>query len=128
MFVQQLYVWLKPQSLIASSMFLEDMHPSEHLVEDSATFAEDENLNNGAEVYDPMDNKEEGLVIDEEVAAPPNDLSENDIVTIHDPISAVQDDARKTSYASIVSLSLYIFLHCVTLLVFYINLLRVSLI
>lgn len=80
----------------------EDIHPSEHLVEDPVTSAEDENLNNGDEVYYPMDNKEEGLVIDEEVAAPPNDLSENDIVTIQDPTSAVQDDARKTSYASIV--------------------------
>lgn len=109
-------------------MFLEDINPSEHLVEDPATSAVDENPNNGDEVYYPMDNKEEGLVIDEEVAAPPNDPSENDIVTIQDPTSAVQDDARKTSYASIVSLSLYMFLHCVTLLVFYINLLRVSLI
>lgn len=101
-------------------MFLEEVHPSEHLVEDPAASAEDENLNNGAEEYHPQDNKEEGSVIDVEVAIPSTDLSENDIVTIQDPTSAVQDDARKTSYASIVSISSYIFLHCVTLLAFYI--------
>ncbi|WJX95603.1 hypothetical protein P8452_76901 [Trifolium repens] len=80
----------------------DDVHPSEHIVEDPATSAEGERLNNGAEVYHPQDNKQEGLVVDEEVVIPPTDLSENDVVIIHDSTSAVQDDARKTSYASIV--------------------------
>ncbi|CAJ2664662.1 unnamed protein product [Trifolium pratense] len=80
----------------------DDVHPSEHIVEDPATSAEGEKLNNGVEVYHPQDNKEEGSVVDEEVVIPPTDLSENDVVTIHDSTSAVQDDAQKTSYASIV--------------------------
>jgi hypothetical protein len=99
-------------------MFLDDVHPSKHVVEDPATSAERENLNNGAEVYHPQDNMEEGPAVDEEVVIPPTDLSENDVVTIHDSTSAVQDDAGKTSYASIVSLSLYIFLHCDTLMAY----------
>ncbi|XP_061364928.1 nuclear transport factor 2 [Gastrolobium bilobum] len=80
----------------------EDIHAPEHLEADPATFAEDENLNNGDEVYHSQDNEEEGSVIDEEVAEPSTDLSQNDVVTIHDSTSAVQDDAPKTSYASIV--------------------------
>lgn len=91
-------------------LFLEDVHPSEHLVEDPATSVEGENLNNVAEVYHPQETKEDGSVIDEEVVVPITDLSENDIVTIHDSAPAVQDDPRKTSYASIVSLALYILL------------------
>ncbi|TKY55019.1 Ras GTPase-activating protein-binding protein 1 [Spatholobus suberectus] len=79
----------------------EDMHAPEHLVEDTATLAESENLNNGAEVYHPQD-EEEGSVIDEEVAEPPTDLSQNDIVTVHDSTSAVQDGAPRRSYAAIV--------------------------
>lgn len=102
-------------------MFLEDVHaPEEHLVEDTATLAAGENLDNGAEVYHPQD-EEEGSVIDEEVAEPPTDLSQNDIVTLHNSTSAVQDDAPKRSYASIVSLSLYIFLPCATLLLLFIH-------
>ncbi|CAI8610145.1 unnamed protein product [Vicia faba] len=80
----------------------EDMHPSEHLVEDPATSVDGENFNNGAEVYHPQETNEDGSVIDEEVVVPITDLSENDIVTIHDSTPAVQDDERKTSYASIV--------------------------
>ncbi|XP_027329487.1 ras GTPase-activating protein-binding protein 1 [Abrus precatorius] len=79
----------------------EDVHAPEHLVADTAASVEGENLNNGAEVYDPQD-EEEGSVIDEEVTEPPTDLSQNDIVTIHDSTSAVQDYAPRTSYASIV--------------------------
>lgn len=101
-------------------MFLEDIRASEHLVADPAASAEGENINNDAEVYHPQDNEEEGSVIDEEVDVPSTDLSQNDIVTIHDSTSAVQDDAPRTSYASIVSLSLYIFLPCDTHPVFYI--------
>lgn len=90
-------------------LFLEDIHPSEHLAEDPATSTEGENFNNGAEVYHPQETKEDVSVIDEEVVVPIT--SENDIVTIHDSTPAVQDDEQKTSYASIVSLSLYILLH-----------------
>ncbi|KAK7330282.1 hypothetical protein VNO77_24472 [Canavalia gladiata] len=79
----------------------EDIHSPEHLVADTVPLAEGENVNNGAEVYHPQD-EEEGSVIDEEVAEPPTDLSQNDIVTVHDSTSAVQDDVPRTSYASIV--------------------------
>ncbi|KAH1248583.1 putative G3BP-like protein [Glycine max] len=79
----------------------EDLHALKHLVEDTATLAEGENLNNGAEVYHPQD-EEEGSVIDEEVAEPPTDLSQNDIVTVDDSTSAVPDDAPRRSYAAIV--------------------------
>lgn len=95
-------------------MFLEDLHALKHLVEDTATLAEGENLNNGAEVYHPQD-EEEGSVIDEEVAEPPTDLSQNDIVTVDDSTSAVPDDAPRRSYAAIVSLSLYIYIYILAL-------------
>ncbi|WVZ11496.1 hypothetical protein V8G54_016026 [Vigna mungo] len=82
---------------------LEETHAPKVLVEDTATssVAEDENHNNGGEVYHPQD-EEEGSVIDEEVAEPPTDLSQNEIVTVHDSTSAAQDDAPRRSYASIV--------------------------
>ena len=92
-------------------MFLEDIHAPEHLVADPAISAEVEDLNNGAEDYHPEDNEEEESVIDEEVAEPSVDLSQND-VTIHDSTSSVQEDAPKKSYASIVSLPLYILFFC----------------
>ncbi|KAJ1421811.1 RNA-binding domain superfamily [Sesbania bispinosa] len=80
-----------------------DVHAPEHLVADPEISAEGENLNNGADVYHPQDDEEEGSVIDEEVIEPSTELSQNDIVTSHDSASAVQDDApRKSSYASIV--------------------------
>ncbi|CAJ1944198.1 unnamed protein product [Sphenostylis stenocarpa] len=81
----------------------EETNAPKHLVEDTATstLAEDENFNNGSEVYHPQD-EEEGSVIDEEVAEPPTDLSQNDTVSVHDSTSAVQDDAPRRSYASIV--------------------------
>jgi len=72
---------------------------------------EDENHNDAGEVYHPQD-EEEGSVIDEEVAEPPTDLSENDIITVHDSTSAAQDDAPRRSYAAIVSLSLYFLALC----------------
>ncbi|XP_047160426.1 nuclear transport factor 2 isoform X1 [Vigna umbellata] len=82
---------------------LEETHAPKILVEDTATssVAEDENHNNGGEVYHPQD-EEEGSVIDEEVAEPPTDLSQNEIVTVQDSTSAAQDDAPRRSYASIV--------------------------
>ncbi|KAK7265871.1 hypothetical protein RJT34_33495 [Clitoria ternatea] len=82
----------------------EGSHAPEHLVADTATSAEGENFNNDAdaEVYHPQD-EEEGSVIDEEVAEPPTDLSQNDSVSLQDSTSVVQDDApKKSSYASIV--------------------------
>ncbi|XLR52469.1 hypothetical protein S83_003141 [Arachis hypogaea] len=88
----------------------DNIHAPEHLVTNPAITAESENLINGAEGYNPEDNEEEGSVIDEEVAEPSADLSQN--VAIHDSTSAVQDDAPKKSYsyASIVSLLSYIFI------------------
>ncbi|KAL2321497.1 hypothetical protein Fmac_025876 [Flemingia macrophylla] len=79
----------------------EDTHVPEHLVEDTSTLEQVESLDNGAEVYDPQD-EEEGSVIDEEVAEPPTDISQNDVVMVHDSTSAIQDDAPRRSYASIV--------------------------
>ncbi|MED6145037.1 hypothetical protein PIB30_021184 [Stylosanthes scabra] len=75
----------------------ENIHAPEHIVTNPAITAEGENLDNGAEVYNPEGNEEEGSVIDEEVAEPSADLSQN--VTIHDSTSAVQDDAPKKSYS-----------------------------
>lgn len=100
---QKLFILLKAPFKIASEIFLEDIDAPAPLVADPAISAESENLNNGAEVYHPQDNEEEGSVIDEEVAQPSTDLSQNDMVTVHDSTSSVQDDAPKKSYASIVS-------------------------
>lgn len=106
---------LHPQFLIASYISLEDIHAPKHLVEDPTTSTEDENLDDGDEVHHPQDNEEEGSVIDEEVAVTSADISQNDVVTIRESTSTVQDDApKKFSYASIVSLP-YILLSCATL-------------
>ncbi|XP_057416830.1 nuclear transport factor 2 [Lotus japonicus] len=84
----------------------EDIHAPKHLVEDPTTSTEDENLNDGNEVHHPQDNEEEGSVIDEEVAVTSADISQNDVVTIRESTSTVQDDApKKFSYASIVKSS-----------------------
>ncbi|KAE9602222.1 putative hydrolase [Lupinus albus] len=83
----------------------EDIHAPEPLVADCAISAEGETLNNGAEVYHPQDNEDEGSVIDEKGAEPSAVLNQNDAVTIHDSTSPVQDDAPKKSYASIVKKS-----------------------
>ncbi|XP_027192414.1 nuclear transport factor 2 [Cicer arietinum] len=93
-----------PQLNSASINVINENAETVHMLESGypATSAEDEKINNSTEVYHPRDNKEEGSVIDEEVAIESTDLSQKDIVTIHDSTSAVQDDARKTSYASIV--------------------------
>lgn len=107
-YIQLLFGLLNSPFIISSSVVLEETHAPKVLVEDTATssVAEDENQNNGGEVYHPQD-EEEGSVIDEEVAEPPTDLSQNEIVTVHDSTSAAQDDAPRRSYASIVSLFLY---------------------
>ncbi|KAI4335897.1 hypothetical protein L6164_014494 [Bauhinia variegata] len=80
----------------------EVVHAPEHHVADPATSAEGEHLNNSAEVVDPLDDKEEGSVIDEEVVEPATDLSQNNIIASGDSIPVVSDDAPKKSYASIV--------------------------
>lgn len=92
-------------------MFLDVIHAPEQHVAEPETSVEGENLHNGAEVCDPLDNEEEGSVIDEEVVEPSTEINENNIVTSHDS-TAVQDDAPRKSYASIVRKSSYGFLLC----------------
>ena len=83
-------------------MFPEVIHAPEHLVADPATSTGGENLENGAEVCHPLQNAEEQSVVDEEVVEPSIDLSSKNIVTSVDSNPAVQDDAPRKSYASIV--------------------------
>ncbi|MBA0834836.1 hypothetical protein Goarm_007161 [Gossypium armourianum] len=73
----------------------------ENLVEDPLTYPEDEDDNNGAEVFDPSD-KEEGSVIEDEVVEPQNITSPNETVVVVDSPPVVLEDAPKKSYASIV--------------------------
>ncbi|KAB2000091.1 hypothetical protein ES319_D12G207100v1 [Gossypium barbadense] len=73
----------------------------ENLVEDPLTYPEDEDVNNGAEVFDPSD-KEEGSVIEDEVVEPQNITSPNETVVVVDSPPVVLEDAPKKSYASIV--------------------------
>ncbi|KAJ7978749.1 ras GTPase-activating protein-binding protein 2 [Quillaja saponaria] len=77
------------------------MHSSAQLAVDPATSVEEENLNNGGEVCDPLENEEEGSVSEEEIVEPSTHISQNEIVT-GDSAPAVPDDAPKKSYASIV--------------------------
>ncbi|PPD72479.1 hypothetical protein GOBAR_DD30627 [Gossypium barbadense] len=78
------------------------MQPThENLVEDPLTYPEDEDVNNGAEVFDPSD-KEEGSVIEDEVVEPQNITSPNETVVVVDSPPVVLEDAPKKSYASIV--------------------------
>ncbi|KAE8716013.1 RNA binding protein, putative isoform 2 [Hibiscus syriacus] len=72
----------------------------DHLVEDPITYAEDEDINSGAEVFNPSD-KDEGSVI-EEVVEPQNIVTHRESVVTIDSAPAVLEDARKKSYASIV--------------------------
>lgn len=81
----------------------EPTHGPDHLVVDSATPLEEEDLNNGAEVHDPSDN-EDGSVIEEEVVEPPPHSRENRSFPAVDPTPEALEDAPKQSYASIVSL------------------------
>ena len=76
--------------------------PHDHLEEDPLTYPEEEDIDNGAEVWDPSD-KEEGSVIEEEVVEPQNSSSQNESVAAVDSAPVVLEDAPKKSYASIVS-------------------------
>ncbi|XWS37262.1 hypothetical protein CRYUN_Cryun19dG0028300 [Craigia yunnanensis] len=73
----------------------------DHLEEDPLTYPEEEDINNGAEVWDPSD-KEEGSIIEEEVIETQNSASQNDSVAAVDSAPVVLEDAPKKSYASIV--------------------------
>ncbi|KAK9034479.1 hypothetical protein V6N11_050643 [Hibiscus sabdariffa] len=72
----------------------------DHLAEEPLTYPEDEDVNNGAEVFDPSD-KEEGSVV-EEVVEPQNIATHSESVVAVDSAPAVLEDAPKKSYASIV--------------------------
>lgn len=72
------------------------------LEEDPITYPEEEDIDNGAEVYDPSD-KEEGSVIEEEAVEPHNIEIQNESVVAVDSTPVVPEDAPKKSYASIVS-------------------------
>ena len=71
-------------------------------MEDPLTYPEEEDINYGAEVFEPSD-KEEGSVIEEEVVGPQNIVSQNESVAAVDSAPVVLEDAPKKSYASIVS-------------------------
>ncbi|KAH1074627.1 hypothetical protein J1N35_026955 [Gossypium stocksii] len=73
----------------------------DNLAEDPLTYPEDEDVDNGAEVFDPSD-KEEGSVIEDEVVEPQNITSPNETVVVVDSPPVVLEDAPKKSYASIV--------------------------
>ncbi|KAK9267032.1 hypothetical protein L1049_025301 [Liquidambar formosana] len=79
----------------------EPTHVPDHLVLDPATSFEEDDLNNGAEVCDPSDD-EEGSVIEDEVVEPVTHSNQNETLTVVDSAPAVQEDAPKKSYASIV--------------------------
>lgn len=68
---------------------------------DPATSLEEEDLNNGAEIFDPSD-KEEGSVIKEEVVEHQTGSNHSEILTSGDAAPAALEDAPKKSYASIV--------------------------
>ncbi|KAI4343975.1 hypothetical protein L6164_011256 [Bauhinia variegata] len=78
------------------------IHTPEHHVADPPTSAEGKHLNNGAEGCDPLDNEEEGSVIDEEVVEPTTNLNQNNNIESGDSVPLVEDDAPRKSYASIV--------------------------
>ncbi|TYH24434.1 hypothetical protein ES288_A03G091800v1 [Gossypium darwinii] len=67
----------------------------DQLAKEPLNYSEEEDINNGAEVCDPLD-KEEGSVVEEEVVEPQN------IAVAVDSSPMVPDDAPKQSYASIV--------------------------
>ncbi|XWS60431.1 hypothetical protein CRYUN_Cryun07bG0036000 [Craigia yunnanensis] len=61
----------------ASALTPEPEPTHDHLAEDPLTYPEEEDINNGAEVYDPSD-QEEGSVIEEEVVEPQNIVSQKE--------------------------------------------------
>ncbi|XP_052483289.1 nuclear transport factor 2-like [Gossypium raimondii] len=73
----------------------------DQLAKEPLTYSEEEDINNGAEVCDPLD-KEEGSVVEEEVVEPQNIAGQNERIVTVDSAPMVPDDAPKQSYASIV--------------------------
>ncbi|KAA3456939.1 ras GTPase-activating protein-binding protein 2-like isoform X1 [Gossypium australe] len=73
----------------------------DQLAKEPLTYSEEEDINNGAEVCDPLD-KEEGSVVEEEVVEPQNIAGQNERIVAVDSAPMVPDDAPKQSYASIV--------------------------
>ncbi|XP_050223736.1 nuclear transport factor 2 [Mercurialis annua] len=73
---------------------------ADHLTVDPATSFEEEDLDSGAEVYDPSD-KEEGSVVEDEVIDHQSGSVPNELFSSVDASSAILEDAPKKSYASI---------------------------
>ncbi|KAK6925122.1 Nuclear transport factor 2 domain [Dillenia turbinata] len=98
---------LTPDPESADSTFLSSVpvHVPDQPVLDPATSISEEDLNNGPEVCDPSD-VDEGSVIEEEVAPEPaNHPNQNEVQVFDSAPSAPQEDAPKSSYASIVAKS-----------------------
>lgn len=82
-------------------------HAPDNPVVDPANPSEEEDPNNGAEVYDPSDD-EDSSVVEDEVVEPPSHSSWNRSLPVVDSAPEIQEDIPKKSYASIVSLLLFI--------------------
>ncbi|KAJ7956481.1 ras GTPase-activating protein-binding protein 2 [Quillaja saponaria] len=92
---------ISEDAAVAAATEPEVIHAPDQLAVESEISVEGEDLNHGDEVIDPLENEEEGSVIKEEVVEPTSHLSQNEIIT-GDSAPAIQDDAPKKSYASIV--------------------------
>ncbi|OVA14605.1 RNA recognition motif domain [Macleaya cordata] len=80
----------------------EPSHVPDHPVPDPITPIVEKELNNGEEVYQPLDNEEELVVEEEVVEEPPVKSVQNEARPLTEPAaSVVHEDAPKKSYASI---------------------------
>ncbi|EXC04479.1 Putative G3BP-like protein [Morus notabilis] len=76
-------------------------HSPDNPVVDPANPSEEEDPNDGAEVYDPSDD-EDSSVVEDEVVEPPSHSSWNRSLPVVDSAPETQEDIPKKSYASIV--------------------------
>ncbi|KAF2282319.1 hypothetical protein GH714_043848 [Hevea brasiliensis] len=89
---------------ITSTTQSDPTQDTDYLAVDPATSLEEEDLNNGAEVFDPSD-KEEGSVIKEEVVEHQTGSTDGEILISVDASPAALEYAPKKSYASIVKVT-----------------------
>ncbi|XP_044476529.1 nuclear transport factor 2-like [Mangifera indica] len=83
----------------------EPVHDHDNVPVDRAVAIEGEDIDNGAEVYDPSD-KEEWSVIAEEVVEPPVNSVQSEIHTVEDSAPVTEEDLpQKKSYASILKVA-----------------------
>ncbi|XP_024027275.1 ras GTPase-activating protein-binding protein 2 [Morus notabilis] len=75
-------------------------HSPDNPVVDPANPSEEEDPNDGAEVYDPSDD-EDSSVVEDEVVEPPSHSSWNRSLPVVDSAPETQEDIPKKSYASI---------------------------